>query len=212
MRGIRARWMALALLTALFIATTPAVAGTSFDFLFSMDRVTNDNQMFLNLAVGSSGYNRAVIEPVLPRIRYVEVDLPVILFVSRQCGRPVDAIVDLRAQGLSWSVIFSRVGVPVDTLFVGIDQDPGPPYGKAWGYWKKDRAAAHISDDDVRGLVQVQYGSRWAGVATYEMARGRSQGKSVVTVVAEKHGRPYKHGGSGKGSHGDHGKHGKHGD
>ncbi|HEV8702381.1 MAG TPA: hypothetical protein VGV60_13995, partial [Candidatus Polarisedimenticolia bacterium] len=36
----------------------PARAATSFDFLFSMDRVSNDNQFFLNVAVDNYGYSR----------------------------------------------------------------------------------------------------------------------------------------------------------
>ena len=189
-----------ALVLAVFFAAgaAPATAGTSFEFLFSTERVSNDHQLFLNLAVSNSGYDRAVLEPVLPRIQYVEVDLPVVLFVARECGRPVDYIVDLRARGLSWSVIFSQLHVSPNVLFVGIDRDPGPPYGKAWGHWKKSGSKIQLNDEDVRGLVQVQMGSRWAGASPFELARARSQGKSVVTFVADKHGRPFQGGGQGK--------------
>jgi len=182
----------------LVAGATPAAAGTPFEFLFSPDQVSNDHQLFLNLAVSNSGYDRAVLEPVLPRIQYVEADLPVVLFVARQSGRPVEAIVDHRTRGLTWGGIFTKFHVSPDVLFVGIDQDPGPPYGNAWGYWKKNRSANQLRDDDIRGLVQIQMGSRWAGVSPYELARARSQGKSVVTFVADKHGRPFQGGGQGK--------------
>src|SRR6266850_1465080 len=82
----------------------PARAAASFDFLFSMDRVSNDNQFFLNVAVDNYGYDRRDLEPVLPRLRYVEADLPVVLFLADECGRPPGYIVDLRARGLSWAV------------------------------------------------------------------------------------------------------------
>jgi hypothetical protein len=209
MKRIRLAIGALGLAAWLVAGAAPAAAGTSFDFLFSTDRVTNDHQLFLNLAVSNSGYDRAVLEPVLPRIQYVEVDLPVVLFVAQHCGQPVQAVVDLRAQGLSWSVIFTQLHIAPDVLFVGIDRDPGPPYGKAWGHWKQSPSAVQLSDDDVRGLVQVQMGSRWAGASPYELARVRSQGKSVVTFVADKHGRPFQGGGQGKAK--DHGKQNGHG-
>jgi hypothetical protein len=209
MRRIRLAIGGLAIAACLVAPAAPAAAGTSFEFLFSTDRVSNDHQLFLNLAVSNSGYDRTVLEPVLPRIRYVEVDLPVVLFVARQCGQPVEAVVDLRSQGLTWSVIFTRLHVSPDVLFVGIDQNPGPPYGNAWGYWKKNRSSNQISDDDIRGLVQVQMGSHWAGASPYELARARSQGKSVVTYVADKHGRPFQGGGQGKGK--GHGKQNGHG-
>lgn len=169
----------------------PAKAATSFDFLFSMDRVSNDNQFFLNVAVDNYGYSRRDLEPVLPRIRYVEADLPVVLFLAHECGRSPRYIVDMRSRGLSWSVIFNRVGVPYDVLFVGFDRDPGPPYGNAWGHWKRNRRGVRLSDRDIVGLVQVQVGARAARLRPYEMARHRGQGRSIAYVVADKHGRPY---------------------
>ncbi|HZN02867.1 MAG TPA: hypothetical protein VFD06_04705, partial [Candidatus Polarisedimenticolia bacterium] len=85
-------------------AASPAGAATSFDFLFSMDRVHNDNQYFLNLAVSNFGYQRPALEPLLPRVRYVEADLPVVFFLQHASGWPLPNLVDLRAQGASWSV------------------------------------------------------------------------------------------------------------
>ncbi len=173
---------------------SPARAGMSVDFLFSMEHASTDQQYFLSLAVSNYGYSREVLEPVVPRLRNLEVDLPVVLLLARESGRPLDVIVGWRAEGLSWSVIFGRADVPVDILFVGIDRDPGPPYGKAWGYWKKDRRGVRLSDSDVAGLAQIQIGSRVAGLAPFELVRARGQGRSVATVVAEKKGRPYQKG------------------
>lgn len=209
-RTLRFAGMTLALLLA--GGARGAGAGTSFDFLFSMDHVSNDNQLFLNLAVSNYGYDQAVLAPVLPRVRYVEVDLPVILFLARESGRPIDYIVDLRAGGAGWSVIFAKVGVPYDVLFVGIRDDPGPPYGKAWGHWKKNPRQARLSDADIRGLVQVQVGAHLVGSSPYELAKVSGQGRTVVTYVADHKDRPYKGGhpgkkGGGKGKNKGHGKH-----
>ena len=147
--------------------------------------------MFLNLAVSNSGYGRAALEPVLPRIQNFDEDLPVVLFVAQQCGRPPEYIVDLRSRGLSWSVILTKVHVSPDALFVGIDRDPGPPYGRAWGSWRRHRSATYLSDDDIRQLVQVQIGSRCARTSAYELAHAHSRGRSIPTYVAERHGRNY---------------------
>ena len=187
-RTVSPKWIVTGM--ALLLAAAPALARTSFDFLFSTASVTNDHQLFLNLAVSNSGYGRAALEPVLPRVRDVD-DLPVILFVAEQCGRPPEYIVDLRSRGLSWSVIFSQLRVSPDALFVGIDRDPGPPYGRAWGYWRRDRSISRLSDGDVRQLVEVQVGSRSAGAPPYELAQAHRRGQSIPTYVAEKHGRPY---------------------
>jgi len=183
--------------TALVLATgtAPARAGASFDFLFSMDQVGDDHQYFLNLAVGNYGYGRAVLEPVLPRLRYVEVDLPVVLFLANESGRGVDSIVALRARGMPWSAVFVELGVPLDVLFAGIDQDPGPPYGRAWGHWRNNPRGVRLDDGEVASLVEVQIGSRLAGVRPGELARGR--GGDVAAYVAERKGRPYRPGNSG---------------
>lgn len=195
------RIAAIALALALCAVPVPARAGVSFDFLFSMDRVSDDHQFFLNVAVSNYAYDRVVLEPILPRLRYLEADLPVVLFLAHECGRPPGYIVDLRARGLSWSVIFTRVGVPYDVLFAGIDRDPGPPYGNAWGHWRKSPRAVRLNDGDIAGLVQVQIGARAAHMRPFEMARARGQGRPIAVVVAEKRGRPYHAAKGAKGAH-----------
>jgi len=210
LRSLRIPGLILALV--LCAAPIPAHADASFDFLFSMDHVSNDRQMFLNIAVSNYGYDRVALEPVLPRLQYVEADLPVVLFLAHECGRPPAYIVDLRAQGLSWSVVFNRVGVRPDVLFYGIDRDPGPPYGRAWGYWRKNPRGVRLSDSDIAGLAQVQIGARTARLAPYDIARARARGTPIEVTVAEKRGRPYRsrHGwDNDRHGHGKSGKNGK---
>jgi len=172
-------------------AAVPAGAFTQYDYLFDPSAVRNDNQMFLNLTVTDSGVARVTLEPLLPRIRYVESDLPVVLFLARQTGRPVDAIVDLRSRGLSWARIFSDLGVRYDPLFADFDQDPGPRYRTVWTTWRTRPTALRLSDYQVRDLVQVQYGHRLASVPVVEVTRAWTRGRTPVVFVAEKRGRNY---------------------
>jgi hypothetical protein len=88
-----------------------------------------------------------------------------------------------------------RIGVPVERLFAGVDRDPGAPYGKAWGYWKKHPRDSRLGDDDVRSFVVLQLGQRFTGISPYELARQRAAGRPVAYVVVEKRG----HGHKGKG-------------
>src|SRR5215475_12834931 len=74
-KRIRLAIGALGMAGWLVAGAAPAAAGPSFEFLFNPNRVSNDHQLFLNLAVSNSGYDRAVLEPVLPRIQNVEADL-----------------------------------------------------------------------------------------------------------------------------------------
>jgi hypothetical protein len=106
-----------------------------------------------------------------------------------------------------------RVGVPCERLFVGVDRDPGPPYGKAWGYWKKHPRDARFGDDDIRSFVVLQLGRRFTGMSTYDLAREHGAGRSVQYVVVEKRGHGHKGKeppGQAKKSHGkQHGQEGK---
>lgn len=184
--------VALAVALSVILPVAPAQAGTSFEFLFDITHVGDDNQYFLNLTVGRYGYDRPDLDPFLPRLRSVDNDLPVVLFLAHQTGRPLGFIVDLRARGLSWSVVFTRLNVSPAVLFVGIDRDPGPPYGKAWGYWKRHPKGYQFTDNDIAGLVKIQIGARYARMSPFELAQARGKGRRVQTFVAEKKGRPYK--------------------
>jgi len=205
------RRLVFAFLFAAVLAATgsPASAG-SFDFLFSLNHVHNDNEYFLNLAVSNSGFPRPVLEPLLPRVRYVESDLPVLLYLQRTSGWPLPQLVDLRARGASWSVIFTHVGVPQAVLFEGIPEDPGPPYGHAWGYWKKNPRGARLQDRDVCDLVRIQMASQWVGVRQADLARGYSRGVTAPIFVADRKGRPWRNAGEGNGQGENHGNHGGH--
>ncbi len=200
---------AAATLVGVAALSPPARADSSFEFLFSSSSVSNDNQYFLHLAVGNYGYPRTVIEPVLPRLHYVEADLPVVLFLARTSGRPIAFIVSLREGGASWSVIFTRCGVAYDVLFADISRDPGPPYGKAWGHWKKNPKRLRLSDKEIVGLVQIQTAHRVTRASVFDIARASGQGKSVAVFVSDKKGRPHAHGAKGSKGGGKQGKPGK---
>jgi hypothetical protein len=183
--AIRTAGAALALtVTAL---TLPARAQNVYAYLYDPARVTSDDQLFLNLAVRDAGVARPALELVLPRIRSVDSELPVILFIARQTGRPVSAIVDLRARGASWAEVFRLLGIRYDTLFAGIDRDPGPYYRSEWTYWSAHRDAPRFTDAQIRDLARLQLAQRLAGVPVLEVARVRNP----VVIVADKRGRTY---------------------
>ena len=55
-------FLGLALLAGLSLVPQTALAGTSYDFLFSTSSVNDDNQLYLNLAISNYAYPRTVIE------------------------------------------------------------------------------------------------------------------------------------------------------
>jgi hypothetical protein len=176
-----------AILLAVTVMTLPARAQNVYAYLYDPARVTTDDQLFLNLAVRDAGLTRTMLDPLLPRVRSLDSDLPVILFIARQTGRPVDAIVALRAQGASWADVFRQLGIRYDTLFTGIDRDPGPYYRSTWSYWTAHRDRPQFTDVQIGELARLQLAQRIAGVPIYEVARVRNP----VVVVADRRGRPW---------------------
>jgi hypothetical protein len=169
-----------------------AVAGGSPAYLFNAGDVDDDTELFLNLTIRSYGYPRGTVETIVPQLSVVEADLPVVLFLARETGCSPQRIVKLRSAGLTWSDIFDRLEMPADILFVGLSRNPGPPYDKAWGFWRKHGRRAAIADDDVVELARLQIAHRLLGLPTFDLARFCRGGKPVAGVVADRKGRAWR--------------------
>jgi hypothetical protein len=181
-KTIRGILLALTLLAA---SSGVTLAGSSFEFLFDASYASDDQEVFLHLAVKHYSGDRRSVEDALHHLRHVKADLPVALFLAAETGRPLRYIIKLRASGHSWATIFARAEVSLSVLFRGIDRDPGPPYGKAWGHWKKQSGSADLSDADVRAWVEIQMGQRLTGRPAFELARSAGQGTPVFATVAK---------------------------
>ncbi|HEV8334855.1 MAG TPA: hypothetical protein VGR67_00355 [Candidatus Polarisedimenticolia bacterium] len=180
----------------LILTAAPAVhAAVSFDVSMGMN-VNEDTRIFLN--VSNEVWRPAMPVTVIERMRYPEDDFPVIAFLAFHTHRDPGAILSLRNEGYPWNEVFFRLNVSPSVLFVGMDRDPGPPYGNAWGYWKKNSRPGtyrrvRFADRDVVGLVKVQTAARHFGASPFAVIDAQRQGKRVEAYTAnrwrEKHGR-----------------------
>jgi hypothetical protein len=135
------------------------------------------------------------MEPTVVRqwgARYASPDdLAVCLFISRQSHRSPDVIFALRRQGLSWWDVGLRVGIPVDTWFLQVARDPGPPYGRAYASWRRHRENPKfmvvLRDAEVRNLVAVRMAHEYYGVPPEEAMRWRASGRNVRDVMVEQY-------------------------
>ena len=193
----RETWKRLALCAPLLLlmAGGTARASTTFDVAVGMN-VNEDTRIFLN--VTNQVWRPAVPGNFIQECRYPGDDFPVVSFLAYQSHRQPSFILHLRSEGYPWYEIFYRLNVDPSVLFVGIDRDPGPPYGKAWGYWKKNRHPGmhrrlRFSDRDVVGLVKVQTASRHFGASPFDVMNAYHQGRRVEVYTADhwrqKHGR-----------------------
>jgi len=89
-----------------------------------------------------------------------------------------------------------RFGIKPDVLFVDMKKQPGPPYGKAYGYWRKHpnrMTSRDVTDDDVRFWVGVRTVSAYVGISA-EAAYERHASGEGLSGIAGKHHRAGKPG------------------
>ena len=177
-------------------AAAPAQAGFDVDFGAAV-RVGDDTDLYFQISSRYFDRDRATVERWGSRFASPD-DLAVALFIGRHSGASLDGILDMRRRGMSWWSISVRLGVPMDAWFVPVRQTPGPPYGKAYGYWKKhggNPRAVELTDADVSGLVAVrvlhEYFDMPVEAAMERRAGGRDLRKLVTAEYRERHtGKP----------------------
>jgi len=178
----------LVTLTAVILVLTgvsPAVAGLDIDFGANV-KIDDDTDLFFSVSSRYFDRERCVVETW--GARYSSDDVAVAFFLARYGDRSPDYVFSLRRKGLSWWEISVRLGVPVDVWFVPVQRDPGPPYGKAYGHWKKHKKKNHetivLTDVDLRNLVAVKMVHEYYGVSVEVAMEWRSSGRDVGSIVA----------------------------
>lgn len=185
---------------ALLLGAGAAVAGVDIGFGADV-RIDDDTSLFL--AVSSRYHDRDRNEVADWSRRYFPDpdDLAVALFLSRRCDQDAGYLFRLRKEKLGWFEIANRCRVPVDAFFLPVARDPGPPYGRAYGHWRRHqkdgRVAVVLSDKDVRRLVAARMLHEYYGLPADEaLRRGAGAGdvrKAVVRQYRERHGHRHDH-------------------
>jgi len=181
------------------LAAPPVQAGWDIDLGASV-RLGDDVDLYLAISSRYFDKDRTVVDKYAARYANPD-DLAVALFISQRSGRSPDYIFSLYRQGHSWWNISIRVGLPADVWFVEVERKPGPPYGKAYGHWKKHKRHKHyrmaLSDDDIRHLTAVRMIHEYWGVPVELAMEWRSSGdnlRSIMSVEYERrHGKPSSH-------------------
>jgi len=179
---------AAGILLTLNAAGGVAVAGVSYDVTVGLN-VGDDTRIFLNMTNDQFAPPQREATALVRRCRRPENDYPVVLFLSHASGVAPGRVLDLRLQGLSWADVMFRLRIGPRVLFARIDRDPGPPYGKAWGHYKKHRKGGRsaLTDGDIIGLTKLQIAARHYGVAPQTIVSERRKGVSIEQYAAAKH-------------------------
>jgi hypothetical protein len=174
------------------LCTTTARAADLF-YSATLDLpVGDDARFFLNLTNRHYAPPQPVAVDIVTRCARPADDFPVVMLLAEASGRDPGTILAMRLEGRSWSAIFVKLNVSHDVLFTGLDHDPGPPYGRAWGHWKNHRGSKKkfaLDDAHVIALAKLQTVSAYYRVSPYRVTTEVRNGKSVERYAVA-HGRP----------------------
>jgi hypothetical protein len=189
--------LGLSLITFLFF---PAVCygGLNFDVDLGVRMDIGDDDLYLRINAHHYDRDPEYVRTIIRRHNISDRDYPVVLFLAHHSGRDSGAIISLRRQGLSWWNISLTIGVPVSVYFMDLDYRPsGPPYGKAYGYWKKHKKNPKyhfiLSDVEVFDLISLKMTSHFYKMKPKDVIQLRKSGvkfKHIVTDQYRKHHKP----------------------
>ncbi len=191
---MRIRTFTLAILTGTLCTlgmTSVASAGLGVDVDLGLSvPVGDDGRLWLDIASRHYDYDPVLVRGWAPRYADPD-DFAVALFLARTSGRNPDVIFAMRSQRLSWWDIGLRVGVPVDAWFVAYDGDPGPPYGRAYGYWRKHQRNPKyrviLNDRDCRDLVALRMAHSYYGVPPAQAMQWRRENRNVQRMMVNEY-------------------------
>ena len=186
-RPLTAARFVAALAVALGASVVSARAGVFYDATLDLG-LRDDARVFLNVTNEYFAPPPAIAVDLVHRCPSPVDDYPVVLFLARVSKRPPTDILRMRLDYLPWSDIMFRLNISPAVLFAGLDRDPGPPYGKAWGYWRKHPRGERfeIRDRDVYELAKLQVASGYHHVKPYAIISDRDRGITVEQYVAER--------------------------
>src|SRR4051812_27491185 len=166
----------LLVLVFLGLAVAAVVVPISSDtvpyaFLFDRNEAKNDQQRFLNAVVADSGVKKEDLQPLLPKLRPLEKQLPVALFITRESGKPLAEIVELRKANRFWLDVVNKAGLKPKVLFEGVEGKFPEPYKAAWIEYRM-KLHPELSDDQIHDLVLLQTAHRVSGEPMEDLAKG----------------------------------------
>jgi hypothetical protein len=120
--------------------------------------------------------------------RVRDEELPVVFYLASCARVEPEVIIDLRLrQRMSWLNITFHFGLTPEIYYVPV-QRVGPPYGKAYGHYKKhehDYKRVVLADEDVVNLVNLRFISDYHRVAPEMVMDMRSQGGRFAVINEE---------------------------
>jgi hypothetical protein len=142
-----------------------------------------------HLSIGTHyGVKEREIEKVRAR-SLPDDEMAVVFFISNRLVVSPIIIADLRLSGMSWMEITLKYGLSPEIYYVKFASDPGPPYGNAWGHYRKTpRKKWHqiqLGDVDIINLVNLKFLAEKHQCSPEKIVRMKKQGKSFANMHGE---------------------------
>ena len=172
MGNLRA-WGPALLLLALFVGVMmlPAKANTPYRFLDERELASNDSQRMLNTVVTHYGLTRDRLEHVVKKLNRMEQDLPVLLFMAEESGKPIETVLEMRrGKKGEWIEVMRQAGVKLNVLFEGVEGTFPEPYKASWTEWRM-KYRPELADEQIRELVLLQLAHRVSGKPVKELVK-----------------------------------------
>lgn len=131
-------------------------------------------------------------EVIIIKERHIpDEEIPVVFFIAQRAHVRPATIIDLRLRGKTWMDITLHFGLSPGIFYVPLREVvvTGPPYGKAYGYYKKKPRKGWrkivLDDADVINLVNLRFISEHYRYEPEKVIKLREGGKNFIVINEE---------------------------
>lgn len=175
------------LISALVVLLLPVLTYAGYDFNLS---VSEEGSGF-SFSV-SNYYKVPEKEVIIIKEKGIDDDeLPVVFFIAKRARVAPEVIIKMRLSGYSWMDISLHYGIGPEVYYIPVEETVivGPPYGKAYGYYRKyprnKWRLIRLDDDDIVNLVNLRFMSEYHGIPPAEVIKMKGHGKKFVVMDKE---------------------------
>ncbi len=180
------KFIFLILLFLITIGVTNYSLGSNLDLGVSIN-----NGKLTNFYLSLGEYYRIPYDEIIiikrkyPIIR--EEELPVLLLIVNYARVSPDIVIELRKKGWSWYEVMIKFGLEPEKIFHRYIVVYGPPYGKAYGYYKKPPKKIILKDYDMIELSHIKFFSEYYNKDPKIIIKLKEREKNYILVNEKLH-------------------------